>query len=105
MGDEKVDGLKARVGSWFNRKSSTVWSEKETKALRAVVALKTPPEDLDLLETRYRSGNPYLRRDIVTLLNNWNTEIDRAKNHNPTPEHGNHAGSRYGTATPADANF
>ena len=52
---------------------------KETKALKAVIALRTPPEDIDALETRYKSGNPYLRRDILTLLNNWNTEIDRAK--------------------------
>lgn len=84
---DPMESIRLRIGGWFNRRPTTQWTEKETKALRAVIALKTPPEDLDLLETRYRSGNPYLRRDILTLLNNWNTEIDRAKN--TTANHGN----------------
>lgn len=75
----ELQNLKLRIGSWFSRRSSTIWSDKETKALKAVMALRTPPEDIDALEARYKSGNPYLRRDIITLLNNWNTEIDRAK--------------------------
>lgn len=78
-GDGAVEELRARIGGWFNRRESTVWTSKEIKALKAVLALKTPPDDIDALETRYLSGNPYLRRDILTLLNNWNTEIDRAK--------------------------
>jgi hypothetical protein len=78
-GGEELVVLKDRIGSWFSRRASTIWSDKETKALKAVIALQTPPEDIDALETRYKSGNPYLRRDIITLLNNWNTEIDRAK--------------------------
>jgi hypothetical protein len=78
-GGEELVVLKDRIGSWFSRRASTIWSDKETKALKAVIALRTPPEDIDALETRYKSGNPYLRRDILTLLNNWNTEIDRAK--------------------------
>lgn len=78
-GGEELVFIKARIGSWFSRRDSTIWSAKETKALKAVVALQTPPEDIDALEARYKSGNPYLRRDIITLLNNWNTEIDRAK--------------------------
>jgi hypothetical protein len=75
----EIETLKLRIGSWFGRRPTTNWSEKETKAIKAVIALRTPPEDIDALETRYKSGNPYLRRDILTLLNNWNTEIDRAK--------------------------
>jgi uncharacterized protein YdaU (DUF1376 family) len=78
-GGEEFEQLRARIGGWFNRRESTVWTSKEIKALKAVLTLKTPPEDIDALETRYLSGNPYLRRDILTLLNNWNTEIDRAK--------------------------
>lgn len=78
-GGGEVNDLKDRIGSWFSRRASTIWSDKETKALKAVIALRTPPEDIDALEIRYKSGNQYLRRDIITLLNNWNTEIDRAK--------------------------
>lgn len=79
QGGGELDSFKARIGSWFSRRTSTIWSDKETKALKAVMALQTSPEDIDALEARYKSGNPYLRRDIITLLNNWNTEIDRAK--------------------------
>jgi hypothetical protein len=74
----ELEKLRLRIGSWFKRRESTVWSPKEIKALKDVIALKTPPEDINALEARYLSGNPYLRRDIITLLNNWNTEIDRA---------------------------
>ena len=77
--DSVLETLKIRIGSWFGRRPTTNWSEKETKALKAVIALRTPPEDIDALDIRYKSGNEYLRRDILTLLNNWNTEIDRAK--------------------------
>jgi hypothetical protein len=79
QGGKEVEEIKTRIGSWFSRRASTIWSDKETKALKAVIALQTPPEDIDALEIRYKSGNQYLRRDIITLLNNWNTEIDRAK--------------------------
>lgn len=75
----ELSSLKERIGSWFNRRLSTPWSEKEIKALKAVIKLKTPPEDMDLLERRYRSNDPYLRREIITLLNNWNGEIDKAR--------------------------
>ena len=75
----ELSALKERIGSWFNRRLSTPWSEKEIKALKAVIKLKTPPEDMDLLERRYRSSDPYLRREIITLLNNWNGEIDKAR--------------------------
>ena len=81
----ELESFKDRIGSWFSRRASTIWSDKETKALKAVIALRTLPEDIDALEARYNSGNPYLRRDIITLLNNWNTEIDRAKQPNAQP--------------------
>ena len=99
----ELEELKARIGGWFKRRESTVWSPKEIKALKAVLALKTPPDDIDALENRYLSGHPYLRRDILTLLNNWNTEIDRAKQ--PQSFHTTSGSNRYDTATPDDAAF
>ena len=81
---EAIKALKSRIGSWFNRRESTVWSEKEIKSLKAVAKLNTTPEDIDALEKYYRSGAEYLRRDIFTLLNNWNTEIDRARGRQTT---------------------
>lgn len=76
------ESAKLRVGGWFRRRPSTTWSEKEEKLLRKVLALETPEDDWQLLETFYTapaSTPDYRRRDIETLLNNWNGEIDRAR--------------------------
>jgi uncharacterized protein YdaU (DUF1376 family) len=100
-GGEEVEALKLRIGSWFGRRESTVWSQKEIKALKAVCKLKTPRDDLDALEARYRSSNRYLRKDIGTLLNNWNTEIDKSKQTQPINDHEkSNPASRFG---PTDA--
>lgn len=76
---EAAKALKERIGAWFNRRPTTEWSPKERKALRGVIKLKTSPDDLDALERYYRSGTQFLRRDVLTLLNNWQGEVDRAK--------------------------
>lgn len=68
-----------RIGKWFNRRESTKWSDKEIKSLKSVVKLNTSDEDLSVLESMYLSNYKYKRKDIVTLLNNWNGEIDRAR--------------------------
>lgn len=81
----EMEALRVRIGGWFNRRESTAWSEKELKALKTVLKLNTPEDDLVSLENRYLSGCKYLRRDILTLLNNWNGEIDRAKRDEPRP--------------------
>lgn len=76
--------LMFRVRSWFRRKYAEVYDEKDVRALRKVMLFKTPPEDVDLLENYYRSTVPhgckdYRRKDLPTLLNNWEGEIDRAR--------------------------
>jgi hypothetical protein len=71
------------IGSWFNRRPTTPWSEKELKAW-AKISKPIDSEDWQALRWFYtQSGCQYLRRDILTLLNNWTGEIDRAKNYNP----------------------
>ena len=77
--DPDSDSLRSRINKWFSRRENTEWSEKELKALKPIVKLKTPESDLQLLDARYESKNKYRRKDILTLLNNWNTEIDRCK--------------------------
>lgn len=84
IGDSpSVGGLAQRIGNWFKRRPTTPWSPKELKAVRTVLALKTPAEDVALLEEFYTATIPsdsdFRRHDIMTLLNNWNTEIDRAR--------------------------
>jgi hypothetical protein len=73
------DSLRSRINKWFSRRENTEWSKKELKALSLIVKLRTPESDLQLLDARYQSKNKYRRKDILTLLNNWNSEIDRCK--------------------------
>ena len=77
--DPDSDSLRSRINKWFSRREDTGWSAKELKALKSVVKFHTPESDLQLLDARYESKNKYRRKDILTLLNNWNTEIDRCK--------------------------
>jgi hypothetical protein len=77
--DTEADSLRSRINKWFRRREGTEWQASELKALKLVVNLKTPESDLQLLDARYESKNKYRRKDILTLLNNWNTEIDRCK--------------------------
>lgn len=69
------------IGGWFGRRSTTLWSREEAAALEALGALD--PEDLDVLQRFYRADHPaeadYRRRNVVTLLNNWNAEVDKAR--------------------------
>jgi len=81
-----VSALGRRVAVWFKRRPETRWSEKEIKALREVESFQTPEEDIALLESRYLANAPYIRHDLVTLLNNWNGEIDRCKNERTTEQ-------------------
>lgn len=84
--DPELESFRIRIGSWFRRRPTTQWTDRELKALKSVHKLETPTEDLDLLERWYTSGDPYLRRDPITLLNNWNGEIDRARNNVGKPQ-------------------
>jgi len=61
------------------RRPTTQWSTKEIKALKEVFAFNTPEEDLVALEARYKSNDQYLRKELETLLNHWNGEIDKSR--------------------------
>ena len=75
--------LAARICGWFKRRPSTMWDDKELKKLREVERFNTPEEDLVLLDKFYSAPDSFHRKDVMTLLNNWNAEIDRAKNYQP----------------------
>jgi hypothetical protein len=77
--------LMVRINSWFNRRISTRWSKNEIKALKSI---GTPTDaDLAALERYYKAKHPhdkdYRRRNIETLLNNWNGEIDKSNAYRP----------------------
>lgn len=74
------DEKQIRVASWFNRRASTKWSDKE---LRAWSKLDRSNETLDLLQGYYGADiiaqDDWRRKDLLTLLNNWTGEMDRAR--------------------------
>lgn len=78
--DGQTDQLKQRINALFNRRASTVWSEKELAVLSKIASRKEAMEELTAIESLYNSGYKYRRRDIQTFLNNWTTEFDRAQN-------------------------
>ena len=74
-----LEAFRLRVGAMVRRRPTTQLSTKEMKALKEVFAFNTPESDLVLLEQRYQSNDKYLRRELITLLNNWNGEIDKTQ--------------------------
>jgi uncharacterized protein YdaU (DUF1376 family) len=83
-----LEAFRLRVGAMIRRRPTTQWSTKEMKALKEVFDFKTPEEDLFALEVRYQSDNKYLRRELMTLLNNWNGEIDKSRSTSPSGNNG-----------------
>lgn len=79
-GDVIAEELKHRINALFNRRESTAWSEKETKQLKTIAKREGVLDELTEIEALYNSGYQYRRRDIVTFLNNFNVELDRARN-------------------------
>lgn len=73
------------VASWFNRRATTEWSGQEKRKWREIIAsFRFEGDEWNALKWYYtESGCPYLRKDLLTLLNNWNGEIDRAKIFDP----------------------
>lgn len=75
----ELEAFRLRIGAMVRRRHDTRWSSKEIKALKEVFELNTPEEDILLVEARYKSKDPYLRRDAMALLNNWNGEVDKVR--------------------------
>ena len=69
-----------RIGRFFGRRESTLWTVAETVAL---LSIKPTEDEMADIEKYYLALIPqeedYRRRDLDTLLNNWPKELDRAK--------------------------
>lgn len=71
-----------RIADLYRRRHATPWSPKEIKAFKEICPID--PDDLDLV-IRYTSAeaakgdNGRHRRDVLTFLNNFAGEVDRAK--------------------------
>jgi hypothetical protein len=75
----ELEAFRLRIGAIVRRRPTTPWSTKEIKALKEVFQFNTPEEDILLVEARYKSDDKYLRRELMTLLNNWNGEVDKVR--------------------------
>ena len=75
-----------RVGALVKRRESTKWSDKEKAALRK---LNPSEEDIAFLESQNYADHTYRRKDLMTMLNHWNGELDRmnSKQQHSTPQH------------------
>lgn len=85
---EHASSIQLRLNKLYNRRETTTWSDKERKAFKAL-AITEP--DLELIERYYRdenhrNGSDYRRRDLLTLLNNWTGELDRARKFKPAQQ-------------------
>ena len=73
-----------RIGALFRRKPTTAWSDKEIRAFKAIGAVSE--DDLAMIERYYaaersKGDDGRHRRDLLTFLNNYAGEIDRATAH------------------------
>lgn len=71
-----------RLNALFRRKDSTRWAKSELAAWKAITPIDE--DDMRQIERYYRARLPkdgdYRRRELSTLLNNWNGEVDKARN-------------------------
>lgn len=66
-----------RIAILFSRKLTTEWNDKEIAAFKKIS--KQPDEDFDLVEEFYKSDYEFLRHDLLTFLNNFTGEVDKAR--------------------------
>jgi hypothetical protein len=75
--------IQLRACSIFHRRPETPLTQAEHRAFSKSKAamLATSEEDWQLMERFYAAPQPetYARKDLATLVNNWNGELDRAR--------------------------
>lgn len=81
-----VDKLKNNINNLYNRKESTKWADKEIKKLKEISKRQDAMQEFNQIKELYESGYKYRRKDIITLLNNWTGELDRAVGKKPMPK-------------------
>lgn len=76
--------LMIRIGSWFGRQPFTRWSVAEAEALADIEATEAEINGMEVYYTaKIPKDKDYRRTALETLLNNWNTDLDRARNFKP----------------------
>lgn len=72
--------LKKNISFLYHRKDSTSWTDKENSKLVEIAKRADAIQEFEEIKKLYESGYKYRRQDIITLLNNWTGELDRARN-------------------------
>ena len=75
-----VAELKRRMNALFHRRESTTWSVNEERRLHEISRRNDVLSECSEIEALYNSDYPYRRRSLQVFLNNWATELDRARN-------------------------
>ena len=81
---DKDKEMQLRAGRLLRKRADTLWDHAEIRAYaknKSVIAA-TDEADWLVLEKFYAApqAETFARKSLATLLNNWNGEIDRAKN-------------------------
>lgn len=87
---ENIAVFQTRANRLLGRRDSTKWAANEIKA--AANWLDTTEEEWNLLEGFYANRGKegyYCRTNMLTLLNNWSSEIDKARSKQTTHEEEN----------------
>lgn len=75
--------LQIRCEKIFGKRESTAWDKSEVTAWKSAkpVVEQTSEEDFQILEKFYAlpQKETYARKSLAVLLNNWNGEVQRAK--------------------------
>ena len=77
---DNIAAFQVRANRLLGRKATTKWATNEIKA--AANWLDTTEEEWKLLEGFYANRGKegyYCRTNMITLLNNWSSEIDKAR--------------------------
>ena len=89
------------IRRYYHRRKTTAWSSKEMAQVRKIAVREDVIREMIIIGRAYRGGYQYARHDIITLLNNWTVELDRATQYNTTNQgrrrsHGGSIEQRYG---------
>ena len=71
--------LKTSINSMYRRRETTTWDDKEIQKLKKISKRPEVLTEMAEIKELYDSGYEYRRRDIITFLNNWTGELDRAR--------------------------
>ncbi len=95
-GNSKKGEWRSRIGKLFNRRATTSWDKAETNAFeswwknqRSNPDLEADFEAIEQFRSEYSSYQgsafvPHPRKTISSLVNNWASEVTKAKEHLPT---------------------